>query len=386
MSKVYVNGRTVVHKGDGQVNTCAVPDVCKTPSPAGPIPVPYVNVARDGDLAQGSASVALEGNPIALKGSNLSTSSGDEAGTVGGGLISSKTQGKMTWANASIDVKIEGKGVVRFMEPTQHNGNTFNSAFIQNGGTGFAYGDDRDPLGPCELCKKPREEHRILEHSTTKASAQALVKKLEEKRAQEASLQQMLALLKLQEELQRGGLHRALSSQIKALSHQVGQVRVLRKGGGYMVGVLLCRCGGEVHAAMSGAETNGFKAAVADLGWKLAGPVGSPLENGNGVISAEDEQRLRNRAATLPGIKNNPFGACVAPKLIQSMQKAGHKPHLMTEQFYSPVTSQAKKVRVRYRKNGRTVQHQFRDGDTVPSCRTCQEVLPGLLCGERPCP
>ncbi|WP_414640688.1 PAAR-like domain-containing protein [Archangium sp.] len=80
MSKVYANGRSVVHKGDGQVNTCAVPDVCKTPSPGGPVPVPYVNVARDGALSKGSTSVTLEGNPVALKDSNLGTSSGDEPG------------------------------------------------------------------------------------------------------------------------------------------------------------------------------------------------------------------------------------------------------------------------------------------------------------------
>jgi hypothetical protein len=111
------------------------------------VPIPYVNVARDGDLAKGSKSVSIEGNPVALKDSNLSTSSGDEPGTAGGGLISSKTKGKMTWASASIDVKFEGKGVVRFLEPTQHNGNTFNTTLIQQGGPNVAYGDD--PIDGC---------------------------------------------------------------------------------------------------------------------------------------------------------------------------------------------------------------------------------------------
>ncbi|MFL5343799.1 MAG: PAAR-like domain-containing protein, partial [Hyalangium sp.] len=76
MSKVYINGRSVVHKGDGQTNVCGTPDVCKTPSPGGPIPVPYVNVAQDGDLASGSRSVSIEGNPIALEDSYLSTKPG----------------------------------------------------------------------------------------------------------------------------------------------------------------------------------------------------------------------------------------------------------------------------------------------------------------------
>ncbi|WP_255636833.1 DUF4150 domain-containing protein [Hyalangium versicolor] len=390
MSKVYANGRSVVHKGDGQVNTCAVPDVCKTPSPGGPVPIPYVNVARDGDLAQGSTSVSIEGNPVALKDSNLSTSSGDEPGTAGGGLVSSKTKGKMTWANASIDVKIEGKGVVRFMDPTQHNGNTFNTAFIQQGGTGFAYGDDRDPTGPCDLCEKPKEEHRILEHDSTKTSTQDLVKKLEEMRKKESGLQQTrqflettLAVLK-----DKGEDTKALSSQIRTLDQQIGDSRVLRKtadGGGYMIGVLVCECGTEIFAAMSGTETRGFPLAVQALGWKLATAPGSPLLNGNGEIPAEEEQRLKNLPKSLPGKNNNPFGVCAAPKLIQAMMKAGHKPLLMTEQLYSPANTQ-KRVKVRYRKNGRMVKHQFRGGDTVPSCRTCQNTLPCLLCNRPPCP
>lgn len=390
MSKVYANSRSVIHKGDGQVNTCAVPDVCKTPSPGGPVPIPYVNVARDGDLSRGSTSVQVGGNSIALKDSNLSTSSGDEPGTAGGGLVSSKTKGKMTWASASTDVKIEGKGVVRFMEPTQHNGNTFNTSFIQQGETGFAYGDDRDPTGPCDLCEKPKDEHRILETKTTKANTLELVKKLEEKRKQEAALQEekrqleaKLGILKDQ-----GENTKALSSQIRELEQKIGEARPLRRaedGGGYMIGVVLCECGGKVFAAMSGKETKGFEAAVGDLGWNLAKAPGSPLFNGNGQISAEEEQRLRNLHKSLPGKHNNPFGVCAAPKLIQAMQKAGHKPLLMTEQLYSPSNLQ-KKVKVRYRKNGRMVKHQFRDGDTVPSCRTCQNALPCLLCNRQPCP
>jgi hypothetical protein len=92
--------------------------VCKTPSPGGPVPIPYPNVAMDGDLAKGAKN-----NPVALASSNLSTSTGDEAGTAGGGIISSKTKGKLTFGSSSLDVIVEGKGVVRFMDVTQHNGN-----------------------------------------------------------------------------------------------------------------------------------------------------------------------------------------------------------------------------------------------------------------------
>jgi hypothetical protein len=194
MSKVYANGRSVVHQGDGQINTCAVPDVCKTPSPGGPVPIPYVNVAKDGDLAKGSKSVSIEGNPIALKDSNLSTSSGDEPGTAGGGLVSSKTKGKMTWGSCSLDVKIEGQGVIRFMDVTQHNGNTFNTAFLEQGGTGLAYGDDVvDGKSDCPLCEasndpqrnadKDKKTHALLESKDAFNLAQKLIDKLDDMRS-----------------------------------------------------------------------------------------------------------------------------------------------------------------------------------------------------------
>jgi hypothetical protein len=47
---VYANGRTILHKGDGLTQTSGSPDVCKTPSPGGPVPIPYPNVAMGGDL------------------------------------------------------------------------------------------------------------------------------------------------------------------------------------------------------------------------------------------------------------------------------------------------------------------------------------------------
>jgi uncharacterized Zn-binding protein involved in type VI secretion len=109
---VNVNMRTVVHASSGGIAT-AFPDVCKTPSPAGPIPIPYPNIAKSGDTADGSKDVKIDGNPIMLQGSNFATSTGDEAGTAGGGIVSNTTKGKAEFINYSFDVKIEGKSVPR---------------------------------------------------------------------------------------------------------------------------------------------------------------------------------------------------------------------------------------------------------------------------------
>ncbi|WNG33933.1 DUF4150 domain-containing protein [Archangium minus] len=117
---VGVNKMSVVTK-DSNGTTAAFPDVCKTPSPGGPIPIPYPNIARSADTDKGSKKVTVEGNPLCLKDSNFSTSTGDEGGTAGGGVVSSKTKGKAEFVNFSFDVKVEGKNVARALDLMLHN-------------------------------------------------------------------------------------------------------------------------------------------------------------------------------------------------------------------------------------------------------------------------
>ncbi|AUX43427.1 hypothetical protein SOCE26_048750 [Sorangium cellulosum] len=109
---VNVNMRTVVHASSNGIAT-AFPDVCKTPAPpAPPVPIPYPNIAQSSDTASGSQDVKMDGNPIMLQGSNFSTSTGDEAGSLGG-VVSSTTKGKAEFICYSFDVKVEGKPVPR---------------------------------------------------------------------------------------------------------------------------------------------------------------------------------------------------------------------------------------------------------------------------------
>jgi len=108
---INVNNRTVVHAGSSGI-VSGFPDVCKTPSPGGPIPIPYPNIAQSSDTSDGSKDVTMDGNPIMLKGSVFSTSTGDEAGSVGG-VVSNTTKGKAEFALYSFDVKVEGKNVCR---------------------------------------------------------------------------------------------------------------------------------------------------------------------------------------------------------------------------------------------------------------------------------
>src|SRR3954470_13236208 len=117
---VGVNNLSVVHASSNGVSM-AFPDVCKTPAPpAPPIPIPYPNVAKSSDTAQGSKTVTCDGNAICLKDSNFMTSTGDEAGSLMG-VASNKIKGKAEFVNYSFDVKIEGKNVPRALDLMLHN-------------------------------------------------------------------------------------------------------------------------------------------------------------------------------------------------------------------------------------------------------------------------
>lgn len=119
-AKVTVNKLTVVHaSSNGMV--MLMPDVCLTPAPpAPPIPVPYPNIAMSSDTAQGSSSVKCDGNPVMVQNSTFSTSSGDEAGSIGG-VVTHCTKGKAEFVNFSFDVKFDGKMVARMMDPMVGN-------------------------------------------------------------------------------------------------------------------------------------------------------------------------------------------------------------------------------------------------------------------------
>jgi hypothetical protein len=117
---VGVNGLSVVHAGSNGL-TIAFPDVCKTPAGPAVVPIPYPNIAKSGDTAQGSQQVTCDGKPVCLKDSNFSMSTGDEAGSAGGGVASSKIKGKAEFVNFAFDVKIEGKNVPRAFDLMLHN-------------------------------------------------------------------------------------------------------------------------------------------------------------------------------------------------------------------------------------------------------------------------
>lgn len=120
---VKVNGQvnSLVHKGSNHFSMATIPDVCKTPSPGGPIPIPYPNISMSNSLSKGSTTVKADGgNMIAIKGSEFSMSQGDEPGTVGG-VKSSTFKKESTWISYSFDVKMDGKNACRLTDKKFQN-------------------------------------------------------------------------------------------------------------------------------------------------------------------------------------------------------------------------------------------------------------------------
>lgn len=116
----FANGRGIVHKGSGGTSI-VFPDVCKTPTPGGPVPIPYPNIGMSSNTTKGPKKVKTDKQMPMTKGAKYSMTTGDEAGTAGGGVISSKIKGEAEFMLYSFDVKFEGKNVCRLGDPMFQN-------------------------------------------------------------------------------------------------------------------------------------------------------------------------------------------------------------------------------------------------------------------------
>lgn len=119
---IKVNGTvtSLVHKMSSGISTATIPDVCKTPSPGGPVPMPYPNIAQSATLADGTTTVKGDKAMAARKGSKFSLSNGDNAG-VAGGVKSSTFMKEATWILYSFDVKMDGGNACRLTDKMFHN-------------------------------------------------------------------------------------------------------------------------------------------------------------------------------------------------------------------------------------------------------------------------
>ena len=170
---IHVNGKSnsLVHKGSMGIAKSTLPDVCKTPSPGGPVPVPYpVIVSMSSDLKKGTKTVKVDGkNPAAVKGSEFSRCTGDEPGTAGG-VKSGTNMKEATWLLYSFDVKLDGKNACRLSDKMMMNhGNTVCLSGEQQQD---CQGDESKPKKePCAKCGKHHKDLENLNAQGNKTAA-----------------------------------------------------------------------------------------------------------------------------------------------------------------------------------------------------------------------
>jgi uncharacterized protein DUF4150 len=113
---------------NGGGSCAAFPDVCKTPTPGGPVPMPYPNLAQLAQANGGTCSskVKFQNKKAITKDTEITMSSGDEPGSAGGGVISNMFKGSCKFKMGSAKVKAEGKAVAHIGSMVGHNGNNAN--------------------------------------------------------------------------------------------------------------------------------------------------------------------------------------------------------------------------------------------------------------------
>jgi len=106
----------------------AMPDVCLTPSPGGPVPMPYPNIAMSSTATPDTVAmkILVDGTPALTLMSEIPLSTGDEAGT-NMGTVSGEIMGASAYIEGSEVLMLNGEPSVRLSSPTGQNGETMNA-------------------------------------------------------------------------------------------------------------------------------------------------------------------------------------------------------------------------------------------------------------------
>ncbi|MFO0550883.1 MAG: DUF4150 domain-containing protein [Polyangiaceae bacterium] len=116
--------------------TCnGFPDVCKTPAPppVNQLPLPYPNLAlaMTANKSTCTLRVKILGQPVLTKRSMIPSSTGDEAGSLGG-VVSGMIKGPALPKTSSLKVKAEGAAVIYQTCIMGQNGTNANCVGIQD--------------------------------------------------------------------------------------------------------------------------------------------------------------------------------------------------------------------------------------------------------------
>jgi hypothetical protein len=98
----------------------AAPDVCLTPSPAGPIPIPYPNIAMGPTAVPNQVKVLILGAPQHNMGTTIPMTNGDNAG-VNMGVASGTVMGPARHLTAAFTVLVVGAPATRLTSSSLQN-------------------------------------------------------------------------------------------------------------------------------------------------------------------------------------------------------------------------------------------------------------------------
>ncbi|KNH29521.1 hypothetical protein ACS77_02255 [Pseudomonas syringae] len=170
-NEVYANNMEISCKAADGKSVACFPDVCFTPPQAPPtppgVPIPYPNTGMAKDTTKGTRTVKITGKEVMLKDkSYFKTSTGDEAGNAPKkGVVTGKIKGKVYFIAWSMDVKFEGKNVVRHLDLMTHN-----HASAPGNTPPWVYTDETATV-PIERCKKEvARKNKACEGLNTKAA------------------------------------------------------------------------------------------------------------------------------------------------------------------------------------------------------------------------
>jgi len=98
----------------------AFPDVCLTPSPAGPVPVPYPNIAMGPMAVPNVPNILFMGTPAHNLGTTIPMTNGDNAG-LATGVASGTVMGTSRHLTGAFSVLIKGMPASRMTSMALQN-------------------------------------------------------------------------------------------------------------------------------------------------------------------------------------------------------------------------------------------------------------------------
>ena len=239
------------------ISTATIPDVCKTPTPGGPVPMPYPNIAQSITLSNGTTSIKGDRMMAANKGSKFALSNGDQPGTVGG-VKSNVFMKEATWILYSFDVKLQSKNACRFSDKMFHNSeNTVDLAGVVQALVAAGMTEDEAKL----ICKTFCDVQKEYDKKNSKLKGQGCCSREFEKRINDLKSKGKLPGSVLAEEsyfLGRQGAQRLTLDLTNRLMNLLSPIEALK----VLSVPLTLTPGGAVSAQIATKLAEGLKSAL----------------------------------------------------------------------------------------------------------------------------